>query len=89
MPSTTFVGRGSRAPRNAPLSLWTSLHDASTHSGPPRASVTPEDVWAARLARDAARASRCEAARMRHVVIGIWVVAAVLAATLGFFAMRS
>lgn len=68
-----------------------SLSPIPAVSGVPQArlSVTPEDVWAARLAREAARAARSEAARMRLIVAGIWTVAVVLAATLGIVATRS
>jgi hypothetical protein len=51
--------------------------------------ITPAEVSAARLAREAARAARADAARMRLIVCGIWAFALTLAATLGFVAIRS
>jgi hypothetical protein len=77
-----FEGRPPGAPRTGHPS--TSLLQAA-----PRPAVTPEDVWAARLARDAARATRSEATRMRFVVYAIWTLAVALAGTLGVLVTRS
>jgi hypothetical protein len=51
--------------------------------------ITPAEVLAARLAREAARHAKTEAAQMRLVVLGIWAVALTLALGLAIVVIPS
>jgi hypothetical protein len=54
-----------------------------------RPSITPEEARAARLAREAVRRAKAEAAHMRLVVLGIWGLAVTLAMALAVVATGS